>query len=323
MTMPRWRRLRRPDLSGQRNTVVLQSGYGEGPFYELYPHMLIEDVGLRVMPLGTRWTEQDFAVELVPASERFEEMLAEALEPEGREGLTDAACHFIRETAPLAMHDGRAIYEIVYLRDESGAVAALDFAYVPSRSVSFDGDEYLQRVPEDLAKQWNVPTEIRGSARDLMVFEPPIKASTIQRMLLALAEVGRAQLPDFVEKQMLGEENVGYSPTEEIRFKDLALAEVSRDLGWDMRAAFTGNETFLEYYTIVRRFRFERFLARFRQRIIDQLNTYLSGIGAIVGESGQLVVRGLPTEADIDAAEISLRSGDRDFKDILEPFSVR
>jgi len=322
-TMRRRRRLHRPELHGQRNTVVLQTGYGDRPFDELYPHMLIEDVGLRVMPLGLRWTEREFAVELVPSSERFEELLSEALEPDGREGLTDSTCHFVRETAQLAMRYGRAIYELVHLRDEDDGVAAIEFAYVPPRSITLEGDDYLQRVPDELAAQWDVPTEIRGPASDLMIFEPPIKASVIRRTLVALAEVGRPELPGFVEKEMLGEESVGYSSTEEIRFKDLALAEVSRDLGWDMRTMFTGQETFLEYYTIVRRLRFERFLARFRSNLVDGLNTYLASIGEAIGESGQLVLRGLPTEADIDTAEASLKRGDQDFKDLLEPFSVR
>jgi hypothetical protein len=319
--MPRRRRHHRPELHGQRKTVVLQSGYGEGPFDELYPHMLIEDVGLQVMPLGPRWTEREFAVALVPVSEAFEELISDALEPQGREGLTDAACQFMRETAQLAMQYGRAIYELVYLRDSEDAVAAIEFAYVPPRSITLGGDEYLQRVPEELAAQWDVPTEIRGPASDLMFFEPPIPASTIRRTLIALAEVGRPELPDFVEREMLGEASVGYSSTEEIRFKDLAMAEVSRDIGWDMRNMFTGRDTFLEYYTIVRRLRFERFLANFREHLISQLNTYLISIGEAVGETGQLVVSGLPTEADIAAAEISLQRGDRDFKEILEPFS--
>jgi len=39
-----------------------------------------------------------------------------------------------------------------------------------------------------------------------MIFEPPIKASVIRRTLVALAEVGRPELPGFVEKEMLGGE---------------------------------------------------------------------------------------------------------------------
>jgi hypothetical protein len=319
--MPRRRHRRRFDLHGKRNTVVLQSSYGEGPFDEMYPHMLIEDVGLQVMPLGTSHTEREFAVELLPASERFEALLAEALEPNGRDGLTDAACEFVRETAQLCMHYGRAVYEIVYLRDDDGELAELEFAYVPPRSITVDGSRYLQRVPEELAQQWEVPAEIRGPANDLMILTPPIDPQSIHRTLLALAEIGRPQLPDFVEKQMLGEEDVGYSFTEEILTKDLALAELTRDLGWDMRAMFAGRDTFVEYYTTVRRLRFERFLANFRSTLVDQLNRRLIDVGKVVGESGQLVLTGLPDEDDIAAAEESLRRGDKDFKDLLAPFS--
>jgi hypothetical protein len=320
--MPRRRRRHRTDLSGQRKTVVLQTGYGESPLDELNPHMLVEDVGSRVMPLGTRWSEREFAVELVPPSERFAELISDALNPGDRDGLTDAACEFVRETSQIAMRRGRAIYEVVYLRDEADAIAGLEFGYVPPASIVQHGDSYIQHVPSELAEQWEVPTEIRGPMSDLMIFEPPIQAAALRRMLIALAEVGRPMLPDFVEREMRGEETVGYSSTEDIRFRDLALAELTRDLGWDMRAMFSGRETFLEYYTTVRRLRFERFLARFRNGVIGQLNAYLVDIGKAVGETGQLVLRGLPTEADVDAAEVSLQRGDKDFKDLLAPFSI-
>lgn len=319
--MPRRRRRQRFDLHGKRNTVVVQSSHGERPFDELYPHMLIEDVGQRVMPLGTRYTERTFSVELVPASERLEALLADAFEPSGRDGLTDAACEFFRQTAELCMRYGRAIYEIVYLRDDDGELVELEFAFVPPRSITVDGDRYLQRVPEELAQQWDTPTEIRGSVTDLMILTPPIEGETIYRTLLALAEVGRPQLPDFVERQMLGEEDVGYSATDEILTKDLALAEVSRHIGWDMRAMFSGRDTFLEYYTTVRRLRFERFLVNFRTTLVEQLNRHLLEIGKVVGADGHLVLQGLPREEDIAAAEEALRHGKKDFKDLLEPFS--
>jgi hypothetical protein len=318
----RRRRRRDVELSGRRNTVVVPQ-YDRGPFDELYPHMLIEDVGLRIMPLGRRWTDRDFSVDLQPASERFEGLLSEALESGGYEGLTDAVCEFVRQTAQVIMHHGRAIYECVYLRDDSGTVAALDFDYVPPDSITIEGATYVQRVPAELAAQWDVATEIHGPASDLMVFDSPMQAKALHRMLLSLAEVGRPTLPEFAQKQMRGEENVGYSSTDEIRFKQLGLAEASREIGWDMRSMFSGDDYFLEYYAHVRRLRFERFLIRFRDRLIEQLNSHLVGIGEVAGERGHLTLRGLPTEAEVDAAEASLAQGDQSFKDLLEPFSMR
>lgn len=320
--MPKRRRINRTDLTGQRNTVVVQA-YRKSPFDEMYPHMLIEDVGLRIMPLGRRWTERDFAVVLEPASDRLEELVSQALEPKGREGLTDAVCDFVRETAQVVMHYGRAIFELIYYRDENDVIAAIEFGYVPPDSITIDGARYVQQIPAELAAQWEIATEISGPASDLMIFESPLQAPTLHRMLMSLAEVGRPVLPDFVEKQMLGEENVGYSSADDIRFTNLGLAEASRAVGWDMRSMLTSDDSFLEYYVIVRRLRFERFLIQFRDRLIDQLNSYLRAIGKVVGETGQLTLTGLPTEADVDTAEAALGRGDRDFKDILEPFSDR
>jgi hypothetical protein len=318
----RRRRRQNFELSGKRNTVVVPQ-YDRGPFDELYPHMLIEDVGLRIMPLGRRWSDRDFSVELQPSSEKLEELLSDALESGGREGLTDAVCEFARQTAQVVMHHGRAIYECVYLRDEGGAVAALQFDYVPPDSITIYGDTYTQRISGELAAQWEIPTEIQGPANDLLLFDAPVDAQALHKMLMSLAEVGRPTLPDFVQKQITGEENVGYSSTDEIRFRQLGLAEASRDIGWDMRSMLAGDDYFLEYYAIVRRLRFERFLIRFRDRIIDQLNAQLVGIGEVLNESGRLVLKGLPTEADVDAAEASLAKGDQSLKGLLYPFSIR
>src|SRR5438105_3109130 len=83
MPIGRHRRRQRQELHGRRRTIVYGSAYGEHPGDSLYPHMLIEDIGLRVMPLGRRWTEREFSVELVPVSERFEALITDALKPEG------------------------------------------------------------------------------------------------------------------------------------------------------------------------------------------------------------------------------------------------
>lgn len=90
-----------------------------------------------------------------------------------------------------------------------------------------------------------------------------------------------------------------------------------------MRSMFSGDDYFLEYYVHVRLLRFERVLIRFRDRLIEQLNSYLVGVGEVIGETGQLTVRGLPTKTDVDAAEASLAQGGQSFKDLLEPFSLR
>jgi hypothetical protein len=320
--MPKRRHHRSPNLHGSRHTVVIP-GYDGGLFDELYPRMLIEDVGLRIMPVEQRWTDRAFSVDLEPSSEHIESLLSAALDPGGHGSLTDAVCSFVRETAQTVMVYGRAIQESVFLRDEAGELAGIEFAYVPPDSITIDGGLYLQRVPADLATQWGIAREVRGPASTLMVFDSPLNPETLRRMLTSLAEVGRPVLPDFVEKQMLGEENIGYSPMDEIRFKQLALAEASREIGWDMRSMFSGDDYFLEYYAIVRRLRFERFLIRFRDRVIDQLNEYLGRVEDVIGAAVRLKLTGLPTGADVDAAEASLAAGPPSFRELLEPFAIR
>lgn len=307
-------------LDGKRTTALIPTPWGDRTVDELYPHMLIEDVNLQVIPLGKRWAKRDFDITLSPPSDEFASLIAEALEPGNYEGLTDAVCHFVREAAQTVMRDGRAVYELVYMRDEDGVIRAVEFAYVPPKSVERDGDSFIQRVPADVAAQWTIPTEIQVPATSLAFFEPPIKARKLRRMLEALATVNRPELLGFVEAQMRGEANFGYSATEAFRTQELASAEMTKEIGWDMRAAIAGRETFLEYYVIIRRLRFERFLMQFRNGLIDQLNNYVRSLGEAVGHPAELVVSGLPTESDVDAALASLETGDKDLNDILTPF---
>jgi hypothetical protein len=49
------------------------------------------------------------------------------------------------------------------------------------------------------------------------------------------------------------------------------------------------------------------------ESLLEQLNSYLEVIGEALGENGQLLITGMPTEADVDAAEDHLKRGDSDF----------
>ena len=307
-------------LHGRRKTVVVPARPGPDVSNELYPHMLIEDIHLQVIPLGKNWSKRDFEIGLVPHSDELATLLAVGLEPDNYQGLTDAVCHFVREAAQTVMTRGRAVYEIVYMRDGTERIRAMEFAYVPPDSIERDGDLYIQRVPEEVANQWEISTTISVNADSLALFEGPLKPRKLRRLLEALAAVNRPELLDFVEAQMRGEDNVGYSTSEAFRTQELATAELTKDIGWDMRAAFTGRETFLEYYVIVRRLRFERFLLKLRQGLIDQLNRHVRALGEAIGHPAELVVSGLPTESTIDTATRSLEAGDGDFRDILAPF---
>ena len=172
--------------------------------------MLIEDVHLQVMPLGKGWSKRDFDISLSPHSDEFASLVANALEPDNYQGLTDAVCHFVREAAQAAMTYGRAVHEVVRMRDGSETLRAAEFAYVPPESIERIGDECLQRVPVEIAAQWDIPVMIRVPADSIAIFEPPLKPRELRRMLEALAVANRPELLDFVEAEMRGEASVGY-----------------------------------------------------------------------------------------------------------------
>lgn len=318
--MPRGSRQPIYELNGRRRTVLFQDDNTETRFSELYPYMLMEDVRLRVMPLGARFTEREISVDLEPASGSFENILSQAFHPDGPGSLTYSTCHFLSECSQIVMAFGRAVYEIVYLRDSTGTVARIEFEFVPPTSIEIGDDWAVQHIPAEIAAHREISAEIRIPRADVILFEPPFPTKKLKRMVDALAQVSRLDLPEFVGQELRGETKVGWSASEDVHFKTLAVAEVCREIGWDARGMF--REEFLEYYEIIRRLRFETFLALLRRSLLGSLNSALVSIGTVLGETGKLVVTGLPTEDDVLSARRRLERGQSDLKAVIEPFSL-
>src|SRR5574337_53754 len=80
---------------------------GRDYFRQMYPHMLIEDVSVGIMPIGGRTERRQFAAHLVPAAEAAERLVAEALGRGHERDLGAAMCDFVRECAQVVMAYGR------------------------------------------------------------------------------------------------------------------------------------------------------------------------------------------------------------------------
>ncbi|AWM39014.1 hypothetical protein C1280_19850 [Gemmata obscuriglobus] len=65
---------------------------------------------------------------------------------------------------------------------------------------------------------------------------------------------------------------------------------------------------------------FQRLVIRIREAIIETLNQTLECVGSVIKPLGRLRVEGLPTSNDVDDSLGHLDAGDRQFKELLDPF---
>lgn len=284
--------------------------------------MLIEDVGLRTMPIGGRTDRQGFTISVTPPSSQVEELIASGLDrnEHGRQ-LASSVCHFIDMVARTVMAFGEAVYEIAYLSpSKETAPTAFELApVIPGTLVSIDGSPH-QRIPTDFAKEMDLPFWIEFDEQDLARFQLP---SSIRRehpkMMRSLSRMGSAVIPEFALDPDQAS-TMGFDFKVFRRAQELALAQATKSLGWNARGLL--EKQFLEYYILLREIRFQAFLIELRETMLDSLNNSLRRVGEKLGFGGQLKIAGMPTQADIDTALRKLNAGEGKFTELLKPFSL-
>ncbi len=306
----------------RRNDPVL--GRQPDYFRMLYPHMLIEDVSLRIMPIGGR-SKRPFRVIISPPNDGVERVVAAGVsrrESTGARGeLAVAVCDFVRDCAQTIMAFGEAIHEIVYLVDpQSGGKVGFELVFIQPRTVERKRGRLLQYVPADVAADLRVPRYVVLTAERILVFRLPARFQRIHdRMMESLGGLSTPVLPEFALRQKAeGIPAVPFDMQVHERTQKLALAQATKLLGWNARGLL--QNAILEFYWLHRELLFERFLIELRGEILTSLNEGLVVIGREMNFSGEVVVEGLPTLADVDAAQEALALGARPFKEIIEPF---
>jgi len=324
--------IRRQTLSLHRSQQSIsyyrQRGDGEDAlgaesdyFSLLYPHMLIEDVALGIMPIGGRAEKRPFRVYLTPPNDQVQKIIAAAIgQRDYSHDFAGAVCDFFHDCAQLMIAYGEAVYEVVYL--SAGEVAspeAFQLVLVQPHTLIHRRGAFVQYVPADIAREKRLPRYVRLPADRLLVFHPPAYVRRkLPQILDSLAFLSREVYPEFALRQLEGRSQAGFDSTAFMRSQKLALAEAGTLIGWSARSLL--QEEMLEYYVLDRQLRFERFRIELRNNILAELNRGLTRAGEGIGFSACIEIEGLPTLADVAAARAALASGDRPFKDILDPF---
>jgi len=283
-------------------------------FRQMYPRMFIEDVTLGLMPIGGRSERREFGACLLPQGQAAERMVAEALGRSHAWDLGPALCDFVHNCGQIVMAYGRAVYEIVYLSETTGAApSGFRLESIRSASVLRKGDGFVQRVPAPVAKEEGVPEELPLPSDRLLIIEPKVCADRKVRQVLELLAILSARVvPDFaLDERMQGQFDFAVYQ----RSLKQAIAAATKAVGWNARGMLT--DDLLEHYWMQRQLVFEEFKIQLRDEIVASLAEGLERVGRAMGFSGQLGISGLPTGADVTTARTALMEGEGSFKDIM------
>jgi hypothetical protein len=292
-------------------------------FNELYPYRFIEDVKLSIIPIGGRaYGKKQFNIKLEPSNPELERMVTSAISTEEYPySLTERVCDFIGQCAVTLLLFSTSIYEIVYLSDEKiGKLVGFEFVHINPYSLVKSGNTMKQLLPKDYAAELGKPEQIVLKPERLLAFTLPDNLrGKLDVLIELLSALSTPTTPDFYMKELAANKiKTPYNVKGHYFMQKVALARATRFLGWNGRQLF--QDEALEYYLIRRNLLFEHFIIELREIILMTLNQGIKRGGDELGFQTKIVINGLPTIADIQAANDHLQKGNMPFAEILEPF---
>jgi len=286
-------------------------------FRQLYTHMLIEDVALKIMPIRAKLR----TVFIEPSDSRAETLIAQALcRQDYKEDLSDIVGEFFQNCAQITMAFTESSYEIVYLSDTK-TKNLLGFELVPIQPHTLirQSGKLMQRIPPDLVKTEKLPTHLQLDEDNVITFKvPPYIHSELSNAVESLARLSAEVAPSFALPKFNSDSSkvVPFDFAHFRRSRELAIAYATRKLGW-CRAV---QEDMLDYYRVHRELQFERFIVDLRQGFLSTLNEALDRVGPKLRFSAHLIIRGLPTNQDVLEAQDRLARGQTSFEEVMKPF---
>lgn len=289
------------------------------PHASLYPHMLIEDMHLGIMPIGGKANSEAFGVQLTPASKKAEELVRAGLITHHGEpwDVTEALCDFVDEVAHILATYGKAYYEIIYVYENESRerIEGFMIQVIPNHCIKEAPGICWQYVPRRVFEQSGKDEELKrfvwSFKKDLLTFAIPKELGGVwkfRRLLRNLNWLSRSTIPEFAMKDMEAHKQTkGYDFSVYRQNQDSYLAKITRKLGWSARQTFV--EEILEFEQIYRHLKFERSKSVLRQHIVDRLNAALATIGDKVGFKARIELQGVPTPPDFDKHIDELRAG--------------
>lgn len=284
-----------------------------------YSRMLVEDAANGLVPYCD---SSNVAITLEPESPELEYLIGEGLDGEGYGPyLSDSVRRFLREAAQTVLSFREATYEIVFFSDpETEKLVTFGLSFILPWTLKRESDGWVQTVPPDYAERVKGKSQIHMPADSVLQLRLP---NTIDRyfvpMMADLENLGRDMYPKFgMPVPGTPVRDIGFEFQEWRKGHNIAIAQATRDAGWNARNSFP--EEMTEFYFVQRFLRFERFKLEIRASLMSQLNEMLRTVGDRLGFAAKIVVSGLPDAAQIDRSMEILESGAASFGDVMKPY---
>jgi hypothetical protein len=294
---------------------------GSDRYAELYPHMLIEDVSLKIMPIGGHTENSDFRVEWSPTDSEVETAIVQALSRDRRGVLSEVVCDFFHDCAQTLMTYGRAVYEIVLLSSpESGHLVSFRLVQINPDSLTVKRDNIIQSIPKSVAVSRQINEQVSIPPDTIQLFLLPESLRNIFKALMEkLSFLSSPGPTELMFPENTSTQEVPYNYTKHMNMRDIAILDAVKEIGWNARRQ--PEKDVLEYYWLERYLRFEEFLVNLRSCILANLNEAVLKAGRKMGFSGVVAIEGLPTLDDVKESRRRLSVGDGRFDEILKPFA--
>ncbi|MBN1189483.1 MAG: hypothetical protein JXA46_07015 [Dehalococcoidales bacterium] len=288
---------------------------------KFYPHMFIEDVKLRIMPIGGRVSKKEFNISLDPPDLKMQQIIEKALSPDSyHHDFAGIICDFIASCAVHLLIYETVTYEIVYLSEpKNGKTVGFELVRVNPYTLVRRGNALLQFLPNQHDRQLSKRCCVELKPERILTFELPVNIQGKMDQIMESMRILSLTSPDFFMKELAaGFRKTPYDVTAHYHLKNVALARITKDFGWNARNSFEKEAS--EYYLIYRYLKFEKSKIELRNCILDTLNSGLELVGKQLNFNTKILVNGLPTLEDVRDSFDHLIKGDVAFREILEPF---
>jgi hypothetical protein len=223
---------------------------------------------------------------------------------------------FIEESAQSLFHYGKAVFEVVCVKTDEGAISLLKFHSVYSPSIRRILGVYVQNIPWKTAKFSRIKAGIKIiPSKNILYVKFPRKLGGIRayrKVVRDLGFISKELLPPFHLEALKNQNNVGFNFSEYIWQRYIMKGKITRKYGWDQRKQ-NNNDT-LEYYSIYRHLEFAKSQAIIREHILEKLNAKLKDNP--VSLANAIVCENILSSSVVDEEFKKLKLGDTEFTEL-------
>jgi len=254
-------------------------------FHEkFYSGIFLNDVDLFI-------SNDKFKIKLENKDDELEEKIVTSLEDELRypkDDLDGVLKDFIKTCASNILYFNECDYEIVFTDNNS-----FNFAKIPFNTLKNENGKKYQVIHDEIVDEMDLSNnKIELEYDKIISFKAP-KEYNIQEIMKKLFIISnlknRKDWVFFTDANRQNKPSIEY-----LRYLEkVAVANVTKDIGWNFRIEFTTEEFFLDHYYYHRFLLFQKFLTIFRESIIEEFNHALNIICKEVGFSNKIIIEGI------------------------------